>query len=390
MTSIYQRLRRLAALLVGIVFLVSGLLKIIDPVGTMLIVKEYFKILHLTFLSPLAQGLGIALALLEALLGIALVTGVLRKTAARITFGLLGLFTLLTLWLWISNPAMDCGCFGQAIHLTHAQSFWKNVILLALTAFAFLPFHSLGQPKRDRKVAAALASLSVLFVTYCSNTHLPIVDFTEYDWGAELYASLDDEVAADNHYQAAYVYEKDGQEGTFELDALPDSTWTFVRVDTVFRKTTAVMDSYPMLRFYDGEGESQDRMAAEGRVVVFSVYDPAKADWDRLESHYQQVLNAGGTPLVLVSDLPENLPALSFRPYFADYKTLITVNRSNGGGTYFNEGELVNKWDARHFPETLAQDFEADPVDLSTRYIVKRRLYTQGFCVYLAALLILL
>jgi hypothetical protein len=66
------------------------------------------------------------------------------------------------------------------------------------------------------------------------------------------------------------------------------------------------------------------------------------------------------------------------------------VNRSNGGGTYFNEGELVNKWDARHFPETLAQDFEADPVDLSTRYIVKRRLYTQGFCVYLAALLILL
>ncbi len=389
MNPYYQRLRRLAALLVGVVFLVSGLLKIIDPVGTMLIVKEYFKNFHLTFLSPLAQVFGIALALLESLLGIALITGVLRKVAARVTFELLGLFTILTLWLWISNPAMDCGCFGQAIHLTHAQSFWKNVILLALTALAFIPFHSFGQPKRDRKVAAALATVSVLFVVYYSNTHLPIVDFTEYDWGAELYASLDDEVAADNHYKAAYVYEKDGQEGTFEITSLPDSSWTFVRVDTVFRKTTTVTDTYPMLSFSDAEGEYQDRLAAEGRVVVFSVYEPSKADWSRLESQYQEVLNAGGKPLVLVSALPEQLPALSVPTYFADYKTLITVNRSNGGGTYFNEGELVNKWDARHFPETLAEDFEADPVDLSTRYIVKRRLYTQGFCVYLAALLIL-
>ena len=386
----YQRLRRLAALLVGIVFLVSGLLKIIDPVGTMLIVKEYFKNFHLAFLSPMAQGLGVALALLEALLGIALITGVLRKEAARVTFVLLGLFTVLTLWLWITNPTMDCGCFGQAIHLTHAQSFWKNVVLLALSAFAFIPFHSFGKPKRDRKVAAALATLSLLVVVYYSNTHLPIVDFTEYDWGAELYASLDDEVAADNHYKAAFVYEKDGQEGTFELDFLPDSSWTFVRVDTVFRKTTTVTETYPMLSFTDAEGEYQDRQAAEGRVVVFSVYEPSKADWPRLESQYQEVLNAGGKPLVLVSALPEKLPALAVPTYFADYKTLITLNRSNGGGTYFNEGELVNKWDARHFPETLAEDFEADPVDLSTRYIVKRRLYTQGFCVYLAALLILL
>ena len=390
MRNSYQRFRRFAALLVGVVFLVSGLLKLIDPVGTQLIFQEYFKFFHLRFLWPAAKVLGVLLGLLESLLGIALFTGVLRKQAARCTYILLSFFTLVTLVLWIFNPPMDCGCFGQALHLTHAQSFWKNVVLLALSVFAFTPFHDFGKPKRNRIVAAVLAAVSVIFVMIYSQSHLPIVDFTEFDWGAELMASLDDEVAADNHYQAAYIYEKDGQEGVFILDSLPDSSWNFVRVDTVFRVTTAVQDKYPVLSFRDAEGEYRDRMAAEGRVVVISVYDPADVSWDGVRRQYAQVAAAGGTPLVVVSaypgdaSLPQDLPL-----FYADYKTLITLNRSNGGGTYFCEGELVNKWDVWHVPENLAADFAADPVDLSTRYIVKRRLRTQGFCVYLAALLLL-
>ena len=359
MRASYQRFRRFAALLVGIVFLVSGLLKLIDPVGTQLIVQEYAKFFRLPFLMPAAKVLGTLLGLLESLLGIALFTGVLRKHTARCTFILLSFFTLITLVLWILNPSIT-------------------------------PFHDFGKPKSNRIVAAVLATVSVLFVLGYSNTHLPIVDFTEFDWGAELMASLDDDLAADNHYKAAYVYEKDGQEGVFPLDSLPDSTWTFVKVDTVFRQTTSVTEEYPVLSFRDAEGEYRDRLAAEGRAVVLSVYDPATVSWDAVRAQYTQVLEAGGIPLVLVSavpgdaTLPKDLPL-----YYADYKTLITLNRSNGGGTYFCEGELVNKWDVQHVPENLAADFDADPVDLSTRYIVKRRLRTQGFCVYFAAILLL-
>ena len=134
-----------------------------------------------------------------------------------------------------------------------------------------------------------------------------------------------------------------------------------------------------------------DRMAAEGHVVVLSVYDVAKAPWERVREHYHAVLNAGGMPLVLVSAVPGDVRLPKDLPlYYADYKTLITLNRSNGGGSYFNEGELVNKWDVRHLPENLQADFAADPVDLSTHYIIRRRLRTQGFCVYLAALLLLI
>ena len=239
MKASYQRFRRFAAFLVGVTFLVSGLLKVADPTGTMLILQEYFRFFQVPALNPAARVLGVLLALFETSLGIALITGVLRKAAALCTYALLAFFTVITLVLWILNPSMDCGCFGEALHLTHAQSFWKNVVLLVLSVVAFTPFHDFGKARGDRMVAAAVAFLGVLLALYYSNTHLPIVDFTEYDWGVELYASLDEDVTSSPEYKAAYIYEKDGEQSSFTLDQLPDSTWTFVGVDTVFRAAGA-------------------------------------------------------------------------------------------------------------------------------------------------------
>ena len=137
MKQVLIKWRRFVAILIGIVFLGSGLLKIEDPVGTMLIVREYLKLFHLAWLLPCAKGIGIVLATSEALIGVGLITGVFRKLFAWLTLAFLAFFTLVTLVLWILNPSMDCGCFGEAIHLTHAQSFWKNVVLLVLGALAW-------------------------------------------------------------------------------------------------------------------------------------------------------------------------------------------------------------------------------------------------------------
>lgn len=386
----YAKLRRLAAILLGIVFLVSGLLKIEDPVGTMLVVTEYCKFFHFSFLLPAAKILGILLGTVEALLGVALVAGVLRKLCGWVAGTLVVFFTIITLILWLANPQMDCGCFGEAVHLTHFQSFWKNVVLLALALLAFTPLRHMGKPKTHRKVAAFLGAAAVLFALWYSHTHLPIADFTDFDLGTELFASLEDDVEADNHYLPAFIYEKDGQEGSFTLNQLPDSSWTFVRADTLFRESVGMHKDHPILSFRNAEGDYLDAMAAQGKVVVLSVYDPEKAPWERIRGQYQAVEEAGALPLVLVSGTPESIGLRDIPLYYADYKTLITLNRSNGGGSYFAEGELVNKWDVRQFPEDLAWQLSVDPVDLSTRYILKRRIRAQGFCLYLAAALMLI
>ena len=386
-------LRRLCAVIVGITFLVSGLSKIIDPVGTMLIVTEYAKLLHLGFIIPAAKVIGIILSSLEAITGLALITGVLRKISAWITYALVGVFTAVTLFLLIKNPVMDCGCFGEAIHLDHLQSFIKNIALLALALIAFIPMKSLGSPKPRKWVSFGIATLSVLYAVLYSNTHIPIADFTEFAPGAELMASLDDELEADNHYEPAFIYEKNGQRGSFPLYALPDSTWTFVEADTLFVDGLAQRNGHPVLSFRDSQGEYRDRMAAEGKVVVFSVYEPAKARWDRIQKQYNRVLEAGASPLLLVASYPLEIDKygipLDMTVYYADYKTLITLNRSNGGASFFSEGELIEKWGQKDFPEDLSWRFQADPVELNSRFILKRRLKAQGFCLYLAALLML-
>lgn len=352
MKSAYQHYRRQAAVIVGLVFLVSGILKVSDPVGTGLIVAEYFKFLRLAFLVPLARAVGVAFSVAECAVGIGLVTGVMRRLMAWATFVLLGFFTLLTLILWIFNPPMDCGCFGEAFHLTHAQSFWKNVVLLAVSAIAFTPFRDFGEPAPRKWVGATLCTAAVLLASVYSNRHLPIVDFTAFNWGAQLFASLDD--SAD---------------------------------ESDFRRA-------PMLSFRDAEGEYLDDYAADGKVVIFSVTNPGRARWEDLSVQCHQVEQAGALPLVLVSSYPEEMDRYAVPAdlplYYSDYKTLITLNRSNGGGAYFYAGELVHKWAFRDFPQTLPADLSEDPVALSSRHITRRRLTAQSFCVFVAAVLLLM
>ena len=388
MKKAHHSFRRFCAILIGLVFLASGLLKLLDPVGTGLIVSEYFKFFHLGFLQGTAKALGMVLSLVEAITGAALISGVFRKTTAIVTAVLVVFLTIITLILWIAKPEMDCGCFGEAIHLSHGQTLLKNLVLLALAALAFIPFQNFGVPRKGKYVAFFLAIPSLIFALCHNARHLPMIDFTEFAPGTELFASLDNDYQEMDGKVPTFIYERNGQRGSFTLDALPDSTWTFVGVDTLSRSGMYKNASKPVLSFRDAEGEYQDELAVLGKVMVFSVYDPEDADWDRIRTQAAEARVCGATPLILAvpgEDTPEDV-------YLADYKPLITLNRANGGATYFNDGELISKWSPRDVPEgeELRSLLDREPVVASTDFIVGRRIRAQGFALYLLALLLLL
>ena len=388
MKKAHHRLRRFCAVVIGLVFLASGLLKLLDPVGTGLIVTEYLKFFKMSFLQRAALPFGMVLSLLEAVTGAALISGVYRKLAAAVASLLILFFTVVTVILWIANPVMDCGCFGEAIHLTHGQTLLKNVILLALALVAFLPFQNFGVPRPAKYVAFWITVPSLVFALWFNWRHLPMIDFTEFAPGVELFASLDNDYEAMDGKVPTFIYERDGQRGSFSLDNLPDSTWTFVAVDTLSRSGFYRSEAKPVLSFRDAEGTYQDEQAVLGKVMVFSIYDPAQADWDRIRTQAAEARAAGATPLILTvpgDNAPQDV-------YYADYKPLITLNRANGGAVYFHDGELVSKWSPRDFPgkEELQSLLERDSVDASTDFTVKRRIKAQGFALYLLALLMLL
>ena len=162
MKKYHNRMRRLAAVIIGLVFFVAGVFKLMDPVGAKLVVIEYLNFFHLGFLRSLAMPIALVFALVEALCGAALVTGVYRFISAVVSSSLIVFFTIITFILWIFNPEMDCGCFGEVIHLSHLQTLIKNLILLALAAVAFIPFKDYGKNKTRKFIPFWIVAASTV------------------------------------------------------------------------------------------------------------------------------------------------------------------------------------------------------------------------------------
>ena len=404
----FFRLRRLCAFIIGVVFLIAGIFKLLDPVGAGLVMEGYFRFFHVTFLLPAAKVTALIFALAEAILGAAMICGVWRKQVAIITSAMIVFFTVLTLFLAIFNPVSltDCGCFGEVIHLTNFQTFLKNLVLLALAMVAFLPFKHFGKNRKRKYVSFGIASASIILFAAYSLTTIPLVDYTEFTPGSELLASTNDGNEDSGYYKSTIIYEKNGQEGAFDLDNLPDSTWTYVRTETIFINGTDIEDNNPALSFTDSLGNYQDELATLGNVLAVSVYEPSKTNgvfWTKIAAAFDGAKAAGFTPLMLVSStkeqfdrLPVIMPEVHSRlvgsTYFADKKTLVTLNRSNGGATWFNDGQLIRKYPHRSIPseETLREMAEDDPTEEMLRHSTKIRLRFQGFMLYVFAVLLIL
>ena len=391
MRYLLLRLKRFCGFITGMVFFLSGIVKLMDPVGAGLVMKEYYDFLHLGFLAFSSKAMGVAFALAETLVGVALITGVWRKITAKIAIIMQGFFTFLTLLLVIFNPQMDCGCFGEAIHLTHWQTFIKNIILMSLLLAYYIPSKHLGAAKKKKYISFAIVTVSTIAFAGYSLRYIPLVDFTAYKPGAELQAGA--KIDADEMYESVFTYEKDGMQEEFTLGHLPDSTWTFISVDT--RLKEGHNDALAELSFYDpATDEYMDTLATKGKVMIVSVYDTKinARQWEKTESFITRAEAAGFKVLLLCTDI-QNVPQeVLGKAYISDYKTLISLNRSNGGVTYFNDGMLISKWAARNAAKSVKLEdiAHSDATEIYIDTESKGSLVFQGFLLYVFAVMLLL
>ena len=390
----YNVFRRFCAFVLGAVFLISGILKFMDPVGSEFIMKSYFNFMHIGFMDFSAKFFGVAFALTEAVLGAALMSGVWRKVVGIAVVALTTFFTLLTLVLLIFNPVMDCGCFGEAIHLTHLQTFVKNVILCALCCGAFIPMRELDRPVKVKYVSFALTACSLVALLIYSLVALPLKDYTAFHPGAMLQAAADEQYK--DFSEPEFIYEKDGVTQAFSLDALPDSSWNFV--DSRIRQDDFAAGT--VLTLTDDAGEYCDSLATKGNVLIVSAYRKLSAGRiEGIESLVADARAAGLTPIVLVPS-DDVLAAASEKHaaledglvYYSDYKTLATLNRSNGGATWISDGQIVRKWSytLRPSSEKLSAALAEDPTALALETQSKGSLALQSFLLYIFAVLLLL
>lgn len=181
-------------IVVAIVFIASGFVKAVDPVGFSFKLEEYFSpaVFNLGFLVALALPFSILVIALELILGFLLLLNIALKFTLRALISLCIFFAFLTFYSAYYNVVTDCGCFGDAIKFTPWQSFTKDVVLLVLLLLLY---------KLYRKDFVRTPNFKMLFVKsfvvfgqflvsglfmFKGISSEPLIDFRDYKIGADL------------------------------------------------------------------------------------------------------------------------------------------------------------------------------------------------------------
>ena len=279
----------IARTLLALTFLFSGFVKAVDPVGTVYKIQDYLTAFGGVFTSllPLATVAAVLLILTEWTLGVMMLCNIRTQWTAWLSLAFYLVMTPLTLYIALTNPISDCGCFGDALVITNWQTFWKNVVLLSLVVVLLCTKKHIPQTFVARAelcivlIGLALAGGLMLYTHY----HLPLIDFRPYKIGNNIPELMEiPEGAPHDEYAVTLIYERDGVEQEFTLQDYPkgDSTWRFVdqRSKLVSKGYEPPIHDFELVD-YDGEDLTYDILDMD-KVVLTVMYDLNKADLSQI------------------------------------------------------------------------------------------------------------
>lgn len=347
----------ISRILVGLLFIFSGLIKINDPVGFSFKLEEYFgpTVFNIDFLLPYVLPLAIFIVVLEVLLGVFLLIGLKKEFTIYSLFAMIVFFTFLTWYSAYFNKVTDCGCFGDAIKLTPWESFTKDVILLVLIVIIMIGLKYI-KPLFNNKLLYIFPSISLILCILIVNqvlSHLPLIDFRPYKVGANI---IDNMVIPEDSKKAVFRYDWlfniNGEKKVISTSGnFPDSEGTFVSVDTEL-----IEEGYepPILDFSMelGDIDYTDVLMKEQKLIIFVFYNISKTNNDAIVGLKETVelavindykvigLTASGE-IDVNSFESENDIDIDF--YFCDETALKTIVRSNPAAIKLHEGTIIQK-----------------------------------------------
>ena len=351
----------------AVVFIFSGFVKAIDPLGTQYKIQDYLDAFGWTGVFPefvpfVASAL---LGMLEFCLGVYLFFGIRRIIAPRAVVAMMAVMTPLTFWLAWDHPVSDCGCFGDALVLTNWETFGKNVVLLAMS-LVVLKWRRRLFPLATTRFDWLIALYGFLYIlcmtVYCYR-HLPVFDFRPYYVGADIRQGMSiPEGEEPTEFETRFVLQKDGVEKEFTLENYPDSTWTFVDSKTVVKKQgyEPPIHDFSMIRYEDGEDITEQVLADEGYTFLLVAHQLGQANQSRMDlinELYDYCLEYGYAFYCLTSSSDEDIlkwqedTGAEYPFCLMDNITLKTMVRFNPGLMLLKKGTVVGKWSIIDIPD---------------------------------------
>jgi len=342
---------------VGILFIISGFIKLNDPVGFSFKLEEYFSqgVLDLPFLMPYALAISIFVVIFEVVLGVFLLIGFLRSFTLWSLLLMILFFTFLTFYSAYFNKVTDCGCFGDAIKLTPWESFTKDVILLVLILILYFGrkhIKALFSQGIRQIIALTSVVICIIYGNFVLN-HLPVIDFRAYKIGANIEDGMQfPEDAPKAIFEYAWKFNNNGEEIVHRTNGdYPDVDGDFIGVET-----KEIQKGYePPIHDFTIEQQGEDFTASlmqEDKLLIVVAYDLAKSEYKAFEKVKEVTDKAikQGYKVIGMSASNQDWTQriieeyqLGFEFYFTDETTLKTIVRSNPGILTLEKGTITQK-----------------------------------------------
>lgn len=365
---------QITRVVVGLLFIFSGLIKANDPMGFGYKLQEYFEVFHISFLHNYATGLAIFLCTLEIILGALLLLGL---WSVRVAWGLLLIiifFTFLTFYSAFFEVVTSCGCFGDAIPLTPWQSFSKDLVLLAMILLIFKrkdQIQPLIKKEPAQKFIAVLVVVASLGFGLYTTNFLPVLDFLPYKVGNNIpRLMIVPPGAPQDEYEITYTLKNKQSSETKKMtdkeylktEIWKDKNWEIVGEP----ESKLIKKGFDLkikdLKITDSQGTDYNAELLENPFynLVIVAYDLSKADQQAIGDLNALAINAAENfnirTVFLTSNSVQDAELFSkknqlvMEVFFADAIPLKSMVRSNPGLILLKGGTVVNKWHYNNLP----------------------------------------
>ena len=393
--------KNLCRIIVGIVFIYSGFVKGIDPLGSDYKFTDYFNAFGMGWMNATTLFFSFALSLVEFLIGIALLFNLWVSRMAWGSLLFMAFFTPLTLVLALTNPVSDCGCFGDAMILTNWQTFWKNIILflLAIMIFVYRKEYKSSLSLMGQFSFLTLAGAGMLCLSIYCYRHLPVLDFRPYAVGKNITEGMRlPEGTEPDQYEVTLKYKnkQTGEVLSFTEENYPwqdTLNWEYESSSERLVKKGYITPIHDLIIEHPTLGNITEEILEDDNHTILAVaYNLTQSDMQ-----YQPAINRlaeyarkkGIRFYGLTSSTERDIEAYKKRnhvPYefcTADEIQLKTMIRSNPGVIILREGTILDKWAGKDVPDVK----ELQDTDLTAYCVYSREQMQRIYLVYSIILL---
>lgn len=350
-----SNMKTILRIIVGIIFIVSGGVKAVDPVGFSFKLEEYFSpsVFNLPWLENFALPLSLFVVAFEIVLGVMLLLNIRIRKVLGWLIALCVFFAFLTFYSAYYNKVTDCGCFGDAIKFTPWQSFYKDIVLLFALVILAIAYRKTSQNWVSplSKIAFALSIVLMTTIMVWGIVSEPIIDFRDYKIGTNLWEERQKIAQDPDVYKNFYVlkHKKTQEEKSISQDdflATPayweeDSPWEILSEKTYSEKVhSGYASEIKKFRLEDfvGNDITEQVLNAPKAVLLFSYAPKSLSDEERKKAQ-EAVKN--NDFVVGVSIEPNVFPML--KQAVMDATAIKTIARSNPFVLVLEKGKIVEK-----------------------------------------------